>query len=229
MSSGWGNDPGAPGEPTQAGQGPTQPGYPSQPDYPAPPPPPPYGGPPPPGYGGPTPPGYGMPPQGFPAAQPQSKRPSWLGAAIVGVIVVVVVGGFFAFRDRLGAEVTSLSVGECFDTPTDETAEVSDVQRQPCNEPHDAEVIASLTHPAPAGEAYPVVSGFSDYIQENCVPAFNSYTGRDWNLDTELSLSFFRPTMTGWGEGDRGFTCFIVRVDGAKMATSMRAGAGSSP
>lgn len=235
MSSGWGNDPDAPGSvpgqpgqgPPQPGQGPTQSGYPGQPaypgqqDYPAAPPP---------GYGGPTSqPGYGAPPPPGYLAAPPNKRPSWLGPAIIGIIVVLLVGGFFLFRDRLSNDVTSLAVGECFETPTDETDEVSDVQRQPCNEPHDAEVIASLTHPAPAGEAYPVVSGFDDYIQENCVPAFNSYTGRDWQSDTELTLSFFRPTPTGWREGDRGFTCFIVRVDGAKMTNSVRAGAGATP
>ena len=94
-------------------------------------------------------------------------------------------------------------MGECFDAPTDQTAEVSDVQRQPCNEPHDAEVIASLTHPAPASEPYPVVSGFGDYIQQNCVPVFNSYTGRDCP-DAELTLSFFRPTPTGWAAATAG-------------------------
>ena len=240
-------DSGQPGYqgPAQSGQGPTQPGYQGQPEYPVPPPPgygppqqpgygapqqPGYGAPQQPGYGAPPPPGYGLPGQpGYPAAPPPSGRPPWLGAAVLGIIVVLVVGGFFLFRDRLSGDVTSLATGECFDTPTDETAEVSDVQRQPCNEPHDAEVIASLTHPAPAGEAYPVVSGFDDYIQENCVPAFNSYTGRNWDTDTELTLSFFRPTMSGWSNGDRGFTCFVTRIDEAKLTSSVRGGAGSSP
>jgi hypothetical protein len=221
---------GGPGQPGY--QGPSQPGYPpptpssypGQPDYQAPAPPPGYGAPPPPppGYGGP------MQPGGY-VAVPQNKRPSWLGAAVVGVIVVLVVGGFFLFRDRLSNDVTSLDVGQCFDTPRDTTQEVSDVQRQPCNEPHDAEVIASLTHPAPAGEPYPVVSGFQDYIQDNCVPAFNTYTGRDFDTDPELDMSFFRPTMSGWNDGDRGFTCFVTRIDHAKMNSSVRVGARSSP
>jgi hypothetical protein len=61
------------------------------------------------------------------------------------------------------------------------------------------------------------------------VPAFNSYTGRDWDTDTELTLSFFRPTTTGWANGDRGFTCFVTRLDEAKLTASVRSGAGSSP
>ena len=210
------NQPGY-GGPSQPGyQGPTQPDYPNQPQFPAPPAP---------GYGAPpAPPGYGVPGQpGYPAAPPpQNKRPAWLGTAVVGLIVVLVVGGFFLFRDRLSNDVTSLGVGECFDTPTDQTAEVSDVQRQPCNEPHDAEVIASLTHPAPASEPFPVVSGFRDYIQQNCVPAFNTYTGRNWDTDTEFDMNFFRPTPSGWADGDRGFTCFVVRLDEAKLTNTIR-------
>lgn len=227
MSSGWGNDPGAPGSGTgqPSDQGPAQPGYrgPAQPGY---------QGPVQPGYGAPQPPttppspGYEQPPQSGYLAAPPRRRPAWLGPVVIGVIVVLVVGGFFLLRDRLSNEVTSLEVGQCFDTPA-EASEVSDVQRQPCNEPHDAEVVASLTHPAPAGEAYPVVSGFQDYIEQNCVPAFNSYTGRNFP-DAELGLSFFRPTLNGWANGDRGFTCFVVREDGQKLTATVRT-AGTSP
>jgi len=147
--------------------------------------------------------------------------------AVLVVVVVVAAGGFFFFRDRLSNDVTSLAVGECFDEPTVEE-EIQDVQRQPCNEPHDAEVIANLTHPAAKGEPYPVVSGFDDYIEQNCVPAFESYTGADWDTDTTYTIGYFRPTLSGWGDGDRGFTCYLSRIDDQKMTSSVH-GAGSSP
>src|SRR5688500_13436623 len=101
MRSGWGNAADAPGSAAgQPDQGPAQPGQ------------------------GPTEPGYpGQP--AYPAAPPPNKRPSWLGAAIVGIIVALLVGGFFLFRDRLSNDVTSLAVGECFDTPAFDT-EVAD-------------------------------------------------------------------------------------------------------
>ena len=129
MSSGWGNYPSEPGYQPAPGQ-PAYPAPPGQPGYPPPP---------------------GQAP--YPAPPPPSKRPGWLVPAIIGIIAVVVVGGFFLFRDRISNDVASLEPGQCFDTPTDDQSEVSDVQRQPCNEPHDAEVFANFVHPAPAGEA----------------------------------------------------------------------------
>jgi len=161
-----------------------------------------------------------VPYQGAPP--PAKRRSGAIGTVIVLLIVALAVGAFFLFRDRLGNEVTSLQVGECFDLPQGQT-EVDDVQRQPCNEAHDAEVIAVLVHPAPATEAFPVVSGFNDFVEEKCVPVFETYTGRTLATETELNLGWFQPTLSGWGGGDRGFSCYLTRVDDAKLTSSLKA------
>ncbi len=168
---------------------------------------------PPPGYGAPLPP-------------PKSKRGRIIGLIVLAVVVIGVIG-FFALRDRLPNDVTSLAAGECFDRGTEST--VSNVQRQPCNEAHDAEVVIALTHPADSTVAYPVVSGFDDFISANCIPAFDTYVGRAFASATDLDLGYFQPTLTGWGEGDRGITCFVYRTDGQKMTASIRAGASPAP
>ena len=85
-----------------------------------------------------------------------------------------------------------------------------------------------LTHPAGSGEPYPVVSGFDDYIQQNCIPAWEAYTARTWATDLELSLSYYHPTLSGWGDGDRGFTCYTTRLDGVKLNGSVK-NIGSAP
>ena len=172
---------------------------------------------------------YPGPEQGsYPAAPPpRSRTGGYIRLGILLAIVAVIVGGFFLFRDRLSIEVTSLQVGECFDQPAQST-EVTDVQRQPCNELHHAEVIAVLVHTAAPSAAYPVVSGFNDFIAEKCVPVFQSYTGRTFATDTELSLGYFQPTLSGWAGGDRGFTCYLSRSDGAKVTGSLRAGSQST-
>lgn len=133
------------------------------------------------------------------------------------------VAAFTFGCDRISGEVTSLQVGDCFDKPSS-GSEITEVQRQPCTEAHDAEVIALLTHTAEPSAAYPVVSGFDDYIQQNCVPIFESYTGRTFQTDTDFDLGYFQPTLTGWAGGDRGFTCYISRADGAKLSASARVG-----
>ena len=157
-----------------------------------------------------------------PVAPPARNRGQYIRLGIGLLIAVVVIGGFILFRDRMSNEVTSLAVGECFDQPA-QGAEVTDVQRQPCNEPHDAEVIAVLVHTAAPSAAYPVVSGFNDYIQEQCVPVFESFTGKTFP-DTELGLSYFQPTLSGWVGGDRSFVCYVSREDGTKVTSSLRAG-----
>jgi len=177
-------------------------------------------------YPSPTPPPYVQAPPPAPP-KPRSRVRSLLPLIVILVVAAVIGVGFVVFRDRFSNDVTSLALGECFDEPSVE-AEISEVQRQPCNEAHDAEVIAVLTHPAPAGEAYPVVSGFDDYIAENCVPAFEAYLGIDWDTATDYDIGYFRPTLSGWGSGDRGFTCYVSRSDGAKLNNTVRA-AGSSP
>jgi hypothetical protein len=199
-----------------AGGGPNS--DPSEPQPPPPPSTPPYGEQPPPTYGVRT-----------PTAQPDASYAGPSLRSLVPLIVLLVIAtaigaGFFFFRDRVSNDVTSLAAGECFDEPSVE-AEIKDVQRQPCNEPHDAEVIAVLTHPAPAGEAYPVVSGFDDYIEQNCVPAFEAYLGIEWDTAVDYNMGYFRPTLSGWADGDRGFTCYVSRTDGAKLTNTVLAAA----
>lgn len=128
----------------------------------------------------------------------------------------------------LPGAVTDLAVGDCFDKPQTE-GDVSEIQHQPCDQPHDAEVFLVLQHPADASTAYPVVSGFDDYIGETCVPAFSAYTGRDFQTDTEFDLGYFHPTLTGWGDGDREFTCYVSRADGAKLNAPVRVTESASP
>ncbi len=152
-----------------------------------------------------------------------NRRRKWsvLGRALI------FVAAFAAGCDRIGGEVAALQVGDCFDEPS-AGSEITDVQHQPCTEAHDAETIAVLVNSAEPSAAYPVVSGFDDYIQQNCVPIFESYTGRTFVTDTEFDLGYFRPTLTGWAGGDRGFTCYVSRSDGAKITASLRSG-GASP
>jgi hypothetical protein len=165
-------------------------------------------------------------------APPFQPEPSYSGPtrrSLIPLIIILAVAtaigvGIFFFRDRVSNDVTSLSAGECFDEPTVE-AEIKDVQRQPCNEPHDAEVIAVLVHPAPPGETYPVVTGFDEYIEQNCVPAFEAYTGIEWDTAVDYNMGYFRPTLSGWADGDRGFTCYVSRTDDAKLTNTIRAAA----
>ncbi|CAN5760930.1 hypothetical protein BH23CHL7_BH23CHL7_04530 [soil metagenome] len=144
---------------------------------------------------------------------------SFGGRMALGTLVAALLVGC----NMLPGAVTDVKVGDCFDLPADD-GDISEVQHRPCNEPHDAEVVAVLTHPAAAGDPYPVLSGFGDYATEHCVPAFEDHVGRTLDEATEYDVGYFHPTLLGWRDGDRGFSCHVVRVDGAKMTASVRAG-----
>lgn len=154
----------------------------------------------------------------------RGKPAAWL---FIGVLAFAAVG--IAACDQLPGAVDALAVGDCIDEP-EEDATVTEVQHRPCTSPHDAEVFAVLTHPAGPDEPYPVISGFDDYVQENCIPAWEAYTGRTWATDDELDISFLHPTLTGWGDGDRGFSCYTTRypAGSGQLIGSVR-NIGSSP
>jgi hypothetical protein len=136
----------------------------------------------------------------------------------IGIIAVIVVAGLI-LRDRLSGNAGDLQVGDCFDEPT-QTQDVSDVQHHPCTDAHDAEVIFVGDHPD--SDTYPGVDAFDTFVLTQCVPAFEAYTGRDWETDTELDLGYFYPTADGWPSGDREVACYVARLDGVSMSASVK-------
>ena len=136
-----------------------------------------------------------------------------------GVIIVVIAGAFFHFRDRLSGSASDLQVGDCFAVPDAE--EVTDIQHSPCTESHTGEVF--FVGNLPDGETAPAESVVESYVQENCDPAYQTYTGRAFADDLDYSMSWYYPTFSSWEDGDREVTCFIVRTDGGAMTESVRA------
>ena len=180
--------------------------------------------------------GYEAPPPGPMGYQPpppmpptKSRRNGLIILGVLAIVVVAIVGYVALTRDSSTGGVDALQVGDCIDEPA-EASTITEVQHQPCNTPHDGEVFAVLTNPAGPDEPYPVVSGFEDYIQANCVPLWEAYTGRTWATDTELDLGYLHPTLEGWtgDQHDRGFSCYLTRVDGQKLNASVK-GIGASP
>jgi Septum formation len=136
------------------------------------------------------------------------------------LIIAAIAVGAFIFRDRLSGNAGDLAVGDCFDDPG-EVAEVGDVQHHPCSESHTGEVIfvGSMTG---SNDAYPGEETFFDFVSSNCLPAYESFTGKAYDGEV-LDIGFFRPTTKGWADGDRGMICYIYRVDEAPMTGSLKA------
>jgi hypothetical protein len=165
--------------------------------------------------------------QPTPPAPP--KKTQWLRIGILVAIVAAIGIGLYVFSDRLSTGVADLGVGHCIDEPSGSDA-ISDVQRQPCNEPHDGEIFAVLRHPAAPGAPYPLSSEFDDLVSDECVPQLESYTGRSVSevIASGLFFSYLYPTSTSWSNGDRGVTCYVTKADDTKLIGSIKASGSSA-
>jgi hypothetical protein len=137
----------------------------------------------------------------------------------IAIIAVIVVAGFL-FRDRLSSNAGELKVGDCFDDPG-AIAEVSDVQHHPCEEGHTSEVIF-VGEMSGDNATYPADDAILEFVSVNCIPAFASYTGRQYDGVT-LDVGYFHPTSDGWGNGDRGVICYAYSIDGVPTTGSLKA------
>jgi hypothetical protein len=148
-----------------------------------------------------------------PPAKPQSKLRTYI---VFGAIAVII--GLVLYAVRNNAFADDLQIGQCFDVPS-RTEDISTVEKHDCTEEHDAEVfhVAEMT-----ADSYPITLAFDNFVDAQCIPAFATYVGRTFEEAEELNVGFFYPNADGWSDGDRTVTCYIVRVDEAKMTQSVK-------
>jgi hypothetical protein len=137
------------------------------------------------------------------------------------ILVAALAVGGLVFREHLVGAADALRAGDCVDLPA-QMREFSDIQHRPCAEPHDAEVFLAFDHPADRQAAFLSQSATDAYVIEQCVPAFEAYTGRNYRQDPDYDIGYFQPTAAGWGDGDRGFTCYLFRMDSTKTSGSLK-------
>jgi hypothetical protein len=137
---------------------------------------------------------------------------------------VFALGGFL-FRDYLSGNAGDLKVGDCFDVPTvaAQSTTVKDVQHHPCSDLHSGEVFFFGNVPGDANAVYPGDATFDAFARDQCVPAYRTYTGRDFDSDETYDIQYLTPTTEGWNKGDRAVDCFLLRVDGQSFKGSVKA------
>ena len=104
----------------------------------------------------------------------------------IGIIAVIAIGAF-VLRDRLSGNAAQLEVGNCFDEPVGATL-ITDVQHHPCSEAHTSEVIF-VGNMTGSDDTYPTDAAIDAYAESNCVPAYEAYTGRDFETDAEMNIA----------------------------------------
>lgn len=151
-------------------------------------------------------------------------------AVVVGLVkrfpIWTAIGVFaiagYVFRDHLPGNVADLRVGDCFDFEGNTLAgkTVEDVQHRPCGQPHVAEVIFVGRLADQSG--VPSDESMEEFTRANCNPAFHQYAGTDYDTDTTYVMEYLHPLADGWAEGDRGLTCYVLRIDGNRLTGSIR-------
>lgn len=134
---------------------------------------------------------------------------------VIGVIVAFLAIVLFVVRNNVSAD--DLKVGECFTIPNGST--VKTVEKQPCTESHNAEVFFVGEY---AGDSFPIALSLDRYIDESCVPAFETFVGRAVDSEPALSIGYFHPTRDGWDNGDRTITCYVSQPDEGPMTQSLK-------
>ena len=175
-----------------------------------------------PATGGPVQPRSEPPPSGQPPgpeATTVGKEPGkWRTWIVIGVIAAFLGIVLFVVRNNVAAD--DLKVGICFDIPT--ATSIQTVEQHPCNETHNAEVIFVGDHD---GDTYPISLSLDRYIEDNCLPAFETYIGTDIESSADLDIGYFYPDRDAWDSGDRTITCYVAKTDESPMTESLKGSA----
>lgn len=153
-----------------------------------------------------------------------------LKASLLLVVVapaILMVGGCSLFGSSASDDVTRVATGECFNQPSTAT-DTANVQIQPCGAAHDAEAISATLHPAPSGAPYPTAEELRTFMSSACISAYATYTGSTYDPHGDVDFGLFYPLADAWNAGERDVSCYVFRVDGAKMTGSLRAPATST-
>jgi hypothetical protein len=139
----------------------------------------------------------------------------WLLLLVVAIALGAAVGVSFS-AETLGPNVpgsqavpaTSLMTGDCFDYPTSIPASgVTFVEKTPCNQPHNSQVVATF-QASGSSSRFPGVASLSAVATRGCAARANG------NLDSakmtnSMSGRFVYPLAAAWRAGERTITCVI--------------------
>lgn len=125
-----------------------------------------------------------------------------------------------AEESRENGSAFSLSVGECFDSPTGKPAgETADVDVVDCAQPHDGEVYGTFRLD---NGSYPGESRIAQLAGDRCGTLAESYFGDLTAVPDNVHDYYFHPTARSRSLGERTVTCLVGGESGGKLTGSVR-------
>lgn len=155
---------------------------------------------------------------------------SWVRIAVIVIVVGSTIAGALSAADRDGEGAIvgagdlagdEIAVGDCIELPDASVEEFTTLLGVPCGDPHDAEVhhVYEL-----ADGDFPDDDTLFASVEDECLPAFDEYTGASFDESPELSIGWFAPTREAWDAGDRLINCYVYRTDESSLTGSVATG-----
>ncbi len=142
--------------------------------------------------------------------------------ALAGVLGLTGCGWFG--DDSPGAVgVLDVEEGQCFTSPAEVQAELTELTSVPCDRAHDQEAFAVVGYTGPDGEeadTFPGEDALVRFADGTCAEHFGDYVGIHY-LDSSLFFTYLLPAVRGWDDGDSDVVCFVTTT-GEKLEQSVR-------
>lgn len=111
-------------------------------------------------------------------------------------------------------DVFTIKVGDCLND-ADVGTTVTDVPTIACSEPHDSEAFSSFLM---ADGIFPGADAVATQAETGCTTDFAKFVGIALD-QSELSYSYYFPTVESWKNGDREIVCLVTDPAGRTSGT----------
>lgn len=121
--------------------------------------------------------------------------------------------------------VFAVEPGQCFQTPAEVHAQLSELDRRACDTPHTREAFAVVEYSPSSGQTaattYPGEQALSAFAEGACAQHYRDYVGVDY-LDSSLFFTYLMPSARSWQQDDdRKVVCFVMGA-GQTLTTSVK-------
>ncbi len=117
--------------------------------------------------------------------------------------------------------VLQLTIGDCVVDELSTAEDIAQVGLVSCSQPHQSEVYAVLTDPAPDAAPWPGPEALVEASASGCLAEFEPYVGQTFE-ESALDVLTVLPTAETWPEGDRDTLCIATRLDGRDLDIPLR-------
>lgn len=136
-------------------------------------------------------------------------------AGIAAGLTLLSVAGAACSDDE---SVFNAEVGECVESISDLTGNISELPESDCTEEHEGEIFFLFEHEGDDDD-FPGESALQDEAGEECTgDAFEDYMGVSYQ-ETTIDIALISPSSQSWGQGDRETIC-VAAVPGETVDES---------